>query len=139
MNNESNTPNEQPQQSPQAKLEYMEIMLTPQHTPGPWYVNTSTPTDNSEETALAVFPVTVAAGTVGSLICKISPLSSMDETDLYNASAIAATPQLLAASSSLLNALFAHADADLLDKLSGDIQAMQDVLTQALIGVEPIK
>lgn len=65
------------------------------HTPGPWYVNTSTPTNGMTEPALAVFPAAVGPGTVGSPICKVSPESTMNQTDIANATLIAAAPDLL--------------------------------------------
>lgn len=63
------------------------------HTPGPWKVMDST----SEEglVCLSVWPAKINEGEIGSPICKISPKQLQNDTDVCNASLIAAAPELL--------------------------------------------
>lgn len=70
--------------------------MNTQYTPGPWEVGYASP-ENRETSTLAVWKKEVLDAGFGSVVCKISPEKTMDETDKANAHLIAAAPELLEA------------------------------------------
>ena len=76
--------------------------MSKQHTPGPWAVGYSSPTDE-DNCCLAVWRKADLDYGFGSVVCKISPMKQMDDTDHANANLIAAAPDLLDALKELLN------------------------------------
>lgn len=70
------------------------------HTPGPWEVGTATanfPTQIGDQ-YLSVGNESLDRG-----ICRVSPLTTIDDQDEANASLIAAAPELLAALEGLIS------------------------------------
>ena len=64
------------------------------HTPGPWAVGYANPTDGDTST-LAVWTEKELEAGFGTVICKVSPEQTMNDTDVANAKLIAAAPDLL--------------------------------------------
>lgn len=95
------------------------------HTPAPWQVMFSTSVDG--KVCLAIWDARTVEGQIGSPICKISPIETVNESDKANAQLIAAAPELL----ETLKALYEYCQFWNLALGSGIIDKTEETIKKA--------